>query len=163
MITPDKMQSVFIMKFFEQLIDNIIKAKSFVLEHSIYGILFSFTVLFIIHKMNPNYFKSEKEKRGSAILSYIFGLTIIFMFSMGYFNIKTSKNNSKMIKAIVLKKSKNTRYGTKYLKLGINDRIERFQPNVKEWEAINERDTINLIVSKGKLGYQHILKFVNYK
>ena len=146
---------------FGKFIDNIIYAKSFILEFSIYSLIISSAILLLIYRFNPNYFKSEDEKRGSAILSYFFGVAIIFLFWFCNYNINTANEELKKIKGIVVKKMKNTRYGTRYLKIKLGNKVERFQPNKKEWDLIYENDTIILLIGKGKLGYNYIFKFNN--
>jgi hypothetical protein len=154
--------TIIFLKVAERLLDNIIKAKSFLLEYSTYGLIFSATVLFLIYKLQPEYFRSKETKRGSAVLSYFFGIIALFVFGMAYYNLETAKRNTKTSKALVLSKSKNFSSGTPYLKLDFDDRTERFQPTKKEWEKIVLNDTVILTTGLGQLGYQHILKFSTY-
>lgn len=142
-----------------RLVENIIKAKIFVLEYSLYGTILSATILFLIYKTNPNYFKGG-EKRGSAVLSYFFGVITLTVFGTAYYSFKTARENTTELKAFVTEKSKNIRYGTTFLKLKIDNNEERFNPTYKEWERIEENDTILLTVGHGQLGYGHILTFL---
>lgn len=150
--------TILFLRISEQLLDNIIKAKSFLIEYALYGAFFSATVLFLFYKTNPNYYKGG-EKRASAILSYFFGVTALFVFGTTYYNFQTAKKNPRELKAYVSDKTKNFRYGTNYLILDFDNRTERFQPTKKEWEKIETNDTILLTVGQGQLGYEHILTF----
>jgi hypothetical protein len=138
--------------------ENIMKAKSFLLEYSFYGAILSTTILYLIYKTNPDYYKGD-EKRASAVLSYFFGVITLSVFGTAFYNFETAKENTTEIKAFVSDKSKNFRYGTTYLKLKIDSSEERFNPTHKEWEKIEENDTLLLTVGQGRLGYDHILTF----
>ena len=124
--------TIILLKVAERLLDNIIEAKSFLIENLLYGLLF--TLLILIYKLNPDYIKSGEEKKASAILSYFFGVIALFVFGSANYNLETAKRNTNIIKAFVSGKSKNFRYKTNYLKLDFNNRSERFQPTTKEWE-----------------------------
>src|SRR5690349_11239559 len=106
--------AILLLKFSERLLDNIIRAKSFLTEFAIYGVIISAVILYLIYKTNPNYFKGG-EKRASAVLSYFFGIIALFVFGGAYYNLQTAKKNTKNLKVFVSGKSKNTRYGTTYL------------------------------------------------
>lgn len=143
----------------ERLLDNVIRAKSFLLEFSAYGLILSAINLFLIYRIRPKYFKSEESKRGSAVLSYFFGIIALFVFTTAYFNLETSKHNTRITHAIVREHYENYRYKTKYVLLDFDGRTERFQPTKNEWEKISVNDTITLTIGKGLFGYENILLF----
>jgi hypothetical protein len=151
--------TLILLRIAERLLDNIIKAKSFLLEYSSLGLLLSLTVLYLIFRLQPDYFKSGETKRASAILSYFFGLITLFVFGTAYYNLETSKQNTKTTSAFVIDHYENYRYKTKYVTLDIDGRTERFQPNKYEWENISVNDSLTLTVGQGQLGYQCILQF----
>lgn len=150
--------TIILLKVAENLLDNIIEVKSFLLVNSFYGFILSSTVLLFIYKMNPMYFKGG-EKRASAILSYFFGIIMLFVFGISKYNLETAKSNTSNLKAFVSDKYENVRYRTMYLVLKFDNRTERFQPNASEWQKVNIGDTITLTVGEGELGYKHILEF----
>jgi len=151
--------TLILLRIAERLLDNIIKAKAFLLEYTAFGLLLSLTVLYLIFKLQPDYFKSGETKRASAILSYFFGLIALFVFGTAYYNLETSKQNTKTINAYVIDHYENYRYKTKYVTLDIDGRTERFQPNKYEWEKISINDSLTLTIGQGQLGYQCILQF----
>lgn len=151
--------TIILLRVSERLLDNVIKAKSFLLEYSFYGLILSMTVLYLIYKLQPDYFNSGEEKRASAILSYFFGLLAIFVFGAAKYNLETSKADTKTINAFVIERYENYLYKTKYVKLNIEGHIERFQPTKNEWENISENESLTLTVGKGQLGYPCILHF----
>jgi hypothetical protein len=65
--------------------ENIMKAKSFLLEYSFYGAILSTTILYLIYKTNPDYYKGD-EKRASAVLSYFFGVITLSVFGTAFYN-----------------------------------------------------------------------------
>jgi hypothetical protein len=151
--------TLILLRVAERLLDNVIKAKSFLIEYSIYGLLISTTVLFLIYKLNPDYFRSGETKRGSAVLSYFFGVIALFVFLTAYINIETSKQNIRTANAFVKDHYENYRYKTKYVLLDFDGRTERFQPKKEEWDKISVNDTITLTIGQGQLGYENILQF----
>lgn len=151
--------TITLLKLAERLIDNVIKAKSFLLEYSLCGLLLSLTVLYLIYKLQPDYFNSGEEKRASAVLSYFFGLLAVFVFGTAKYNLETSKKVTKTINAFVIEHYENYLNKTKYVKLNIEGYTERFQPTKNEWEKISVNDSLTLTVGQGQFGYQCILHF----
>jgi hypothetical protein len=151
--------TVILLKVGERLLDNVIQAKSFVFEYSMYGLLLSLTVLYLMYKLQPGYFKNGTEKRASAVLSYFFGLVAIFVFGSAKYNLETSKKDTKTIHALVMERDENYLYKTPYVKLNIKGHTERFQPTKSEWENISVNDSLTLTVGKGRLGFLQILRF----
>lgn len=151
--------TIVLLQFSERLLDNVIKAKSFLMEYAIYGTILSATTLILIYKTKPDYYIGG-EKRASAVLSYFFGVIFLFVFGSAYYNVETAKKNLKPIPAFVIDKSLNIRYKTPYLTLQIENRKERFQPKINEWNNIKEKDTILLTVGQGQLGYDYIFTFL---
>ena len=151
--------TLILLRVAERLLDNVIKAKSFLLEFSAYGLLLSATILFLIYRLRPDYFKSGETKRGSAVLSYFFGVIALFVFGTAYFNLETSKHKTRTTNAFVREHYENYRYKTKYVLLDFEGRTERFQPTKDEWKRISENDTVNLTIGQGQLGYENILLF----
>lgn len=151
--------TILLLKVAERLLDNVIYAKSFLVEYSIYGLILSLIVLYLIYKFQPEYFNSGEEKRASAVLSYFFGLVAIFVFGSAKYNLETSKTNTKIINAFVIERYENYLHKTKYVKLNIEGHKERFQPTKSEWENISVKDSLTLTVGKGRLGFLHILQF----
>ena len=154
--------TIILLRLSERLLDNVIKAKSFLFEFAIYGTILSATILLAIYKTNPDYYNGG-EKRASAVLSYFFGVIALFVFGSAYYNLETAKKNIKHLKAFVADKSLNVRYETPYLTLQLDDSEERFQPKRKEWDNIKENDTILLTVGHGQLGYDYIFAFSGCK
>lgn len=150
--------TILLLTFSQRLLDNIINAKSFLIEYSIIGTFLSANALLLIYKTNPDYFKGG-DKRASAILSYFFGIIAIFVFGTAYYNFNTAKNNTGIVKALVVIKHENIRHSTKYLTLKLNGRTERFQPTPKEWEKIEQNDTILLTYGQGNLDFNYIFEF----
>ena len=151
--------TIVLLKVAEQLLDNIIKANLFLMEYSAYGLILSLTVLYLIYKLQPDYFKSGETKRGSAVLSYFFGVVALFVLGSAKYNLETSRQNTTIINAYVIDHFENYRHKTKYVTLYIDGRTERFQPNKNEWEEISLNDSLILTVGYGQLGYQHIFQF----
>jgi hypothetical protein len=151
--------TIILLKVAERLLDNVIKAKSFLLEYSIYGIILSMTGLYLIYKLQPDYFNGGEEKRASAVLSYFFGWLAVFVFGSAKYNLETSKKDTKTINAYVIEHYENYLYKTKYVKLNIEGHEERFQPTKNEWEKISVNDSLTLTVGQGQLGYPCILHF----
>ena len=149
---------ILLLRFAQNIINNIIDTKSFMVEYGLIGALIASTFLFLVYKFNRNYFKGG-EKRASAVLSYFFGITFLTIFVTAYFDLKICKENQQLRKAFIVQKSTNIKYGSKILKLNINGKIEKFNPTVAEWNEIQENEIINLIVCRGVSGYEHILKF----
>jgi glucan phosphoethanolaminetransferase (alkaline phosphatase superfamily) len=143
----------------ERLLDNTVNARAFLKEYLIYGLLFSGVVLLSIYKINPNYFRSNEAQRGSAILSYLIGIMVSFIFMAAYLNFQTSKHAIKTSKAIVKEHYENYRYKTKYVVLHFEGQTERFQPPKAEWDRLSVNDTITLTIGEGCLGYDHLLTF----
>ncbi len=153
------LSSILVLAISGKLIENIINETSFLKTYSFYGVLIALSVLLLIYIFFPVYFNSDEEKRGSTVLSLFFGVTILYVFGAAYYNFKTAQTNKKSIKAFVIDKSKNIRYNNNYIKLSINNKIERFETNHKKWDSIQKNDTIMLILGKGKLKYNHVLDF----
>ena len=149
--------SIILLRFNNRMLDNIINSNNFITKAAILGALISIVIMFFLYKKHPNYFKSSKEERGSAVLSYLIGIIIITIFSSGYLDKITSEKNKEIIKGIVLKKSKNIRYGSNYLTLKIKGNIEKFQVLKSDWEKTKENDTLQLTIGKGISGFQHLL------
>ena len=152
--------TILFFRFFGRSIDNMVYAKSFIVEYVILGAVCSALVLFLMYRTNKTYF-SGGEKRGSAILSYFFGIIAIVLFSATAYNTETAKRNQSTIGAVVIDKSKNSRYSTPYLTLKVGDKSERFSPKLEEWNKIEKGDSIHLVVGRGHLGYDYIFQFLN--
>ncbi len=140
-----------------RIIDNIIHANNFTIKSLAVGAIFAGVFIYVLLKLIPNYFKGGNS-RASAILSFIFGIIVITLFGAGKFNMETS-NNKRIVTGYVVKKTKNHKYGTPYLKILVDGRIERFQPLKEEWDLLFEKDSLYLTVGKGDLGYDYIFKF----
>lgn len=145
--------------FSGRILENIIHGKQFVLKFGLLGVFIAITVLFVIHKTNKQYLQSNSMKRGSAVLSYFFGIVIITFFSFGFYNYSMAEKNQVKLEAVVIDKFENVRYKTGYIELSFNGKKERFDVKRSVWEKINKNDTINIVVGKENLGYNYIFSF----
>jgi len=56
--------------------------------------------------------------------------------------LETAKTNTKITKAFFSEKSQNFRYKSTYLKIKIENRLERFYSGKSEWDNISANDSI---------------------
>jgi hypothetical protein len=148
-----------LMRFALPLVDNIIHSDRFLLEYLVYGTLLSSAILWLIYKYNRDYFDGGGESRGSAVLSYFFGVIGLFVFGAAYYNLATAKTDSRNVQAFVIKKFESGRPGIPKVLVQLNDQEEQFHPNWPEWRRIQPNSTVVLNVGRGKLGYDYIFSF----
>ena len=141
--------------------ENIVYGKRFVWLALFIGLTTATSIIWLLYKILPGYFDSISENRGSAICSLFFGVVILVLFGLGFYNNFIGTSPKYHQKVIVLKKSQNARYKTPYLFLKMPDeQEERFVPVKKEWEQLSEGDSVVLVMSKGQLGFEYIHHFL---
>lgn len=154
--------SIIVLRFLERLVENLVEGKAFIIYYGIIGFVTGLFVLYLFYRFKPTYFKSNQEKRASAILSYVFSLSVLFLFGFAYYNKHTGESDLKKQEAIVVDKNKNYRYHTRYLLLKIdNNSARKFMVNQNVWEDTGINDTIQISVGRGALGYEYIYKFTH--
>lgn len=146
--------AIVLLGLYERIPENIINGKSFYITYIIFGIGVSIITVQVIVKMKPDYSSND------ALAGYLFGIVVVVLFSAAFCNMETAKDRTRLIQAIVVDKSMNIKYKTTYLKLNINEKIERFNPTKEDWSKIEKNDTIVLLVGHGNLGYDHIFEFL---
>lgn len=143
---------------FGKQLENMIGGKTFFFQYTGIGLGLAGLVLWLLKSAYPAYFKNN-EQRAGAILALFFGLTFwTLALAVGY-NGQGAGSRTYPLKALVLRKSTNARYGNHYVFLRIDGKEERFEPARQAWHALVEGDTTLLTVGRGKLGYPCIIHF----
>lgn len=150
--------TIILFKFADRLMDNIIRAKGFLLIYGFIGLMLSIGFIYLIQRKLPGFF-SESTKRGRVGMGYLLGLWALFTFGAALYNMETGRENTREIRAVVVKKVENNTYRTKYVFLDMATHQERFQPEREQWAQLISGDTVALKVGRGNLGFDYIFQF----
>jgi hypothetical protein len=150
--------SILLLKVTSGYLENIIRGKKFVLQYALSGVFLASVWMYLLYRLNRQYFEGG-EKRASAILSQFFSIIILTLFLSAFYNYYSGMKSTFAKKAFIISKTTNLRSGRNYIHLKIDDREERFSPAHKEFNKLQENDTTNLTIGKGKLGYEFIISF----
>lgn len=153
------LMAIVLFKFAGQLMENTIRSNSFLILYGSVGLGIAVLVVVLIYRLRPGFFKNS-ETRGRVGLGYLLGIFAVLIFGFARINKETGMVNKHTIKALVLKKARNTMYGTTYVFLRIGSDEERFQPEKSQWELLYEGERIDLEVGRGIFGYRYIYNFL---
>lgn len=149
--------SVFVVfKLVGSTFDNTIGGTAYFFICAAAGIAAAFLFYLLLKKAFLSFIRPNKY-RESSLFGYYLAVAAWIIFGMNLANV--SGVASRTEKVFVLEKSKNIRHGTPFLFLEINGKKERFVPKKKEWNAIEEEDSIYLNILEGKLGYDLVTAF----
>ncbi len=155
--------SIILLRTMDSLLENIVCERSFVICFLSVGLAVAGLFFVVVYKIHPAYFRSGEEKRGSAVLSYIFAISILTLFLAAFYSKNTGLANTYTQRVLLERKSQNTRYKTLYFRLRISSDMERFTPSKCAWEDAHEGDSLWVILGRGPLGYDHALSFESPK
>lgn len=149
--------SVFVVfKLVDSIFDNTIGGASFFFICAGAGIGVALLFYAVLKKAYPAFMRPNRYRQ-SALFGYYFAVTAWTIFGMTIMDI--SGASSRTEKVLVLEKSKNIRHGTPFLFLQINGKRERFVPKKKEWNKIQEQDSIYITILEGRLGFDLVTGF----
>jgi hypothetical protein len=112
----------------------------------------------LLYRIKRSYYEGG-EKRASAILCQFFSIIILTIFLNAFYTYHTGKENIYYKEAILTNIGSNTKTGTDYVHVMIDDREERFNPKNNEYVVLAKGDTLILTIGKGSTNYDFIYEF----
>jgi hypothetical protein len=155
--------AVVLLSLYSAELENVVKGVSYCVILGIGGVLLAVVLIKMIQHAVPQYFDKKGNLRHAATVGYLICLVSVFMFSLAYVDKSFARKATYEKKVRVIKKMKNYKYKTLYLKLYMGDREERFNPDQQVWDAVEEGDSLVLVIGKGAFGYDHALEFIPIK
>ena len=136
---------------------DYIRELYFALLFSGAGLLIGYFVHDHLKNRFPGFFTDEERQMEMLVRVYVSCL-ILTLCTAAVVNYKTAGNFTRVEYYPVIEKSEN--YMKKnYLWLEIAGQKKRFEPGKTEWENIRPGDTLDVLVGKGVLGFDVILKY----
>lgn len=153
--------AIFLLYIYDDILENVVHGVSFSLILGFGGVLL--VVLFIVYMWRnyPDYLVESNDFHKAALVGHLIGVVFVFMFTVAFYSVWSAKQNTYQKTYRVVKKMKNIKSKTYYLKLQMENREERFNPPYEVWDVVEEGDSILLTIGKSQLGYEHVLEFAD--
>jgi hypothetical protein len=142
------------MRLVGRFVENIVEEGRFVL---VMGAAF---VLWWIGRTVPGYFQRNSETRGAAVLGLFFSIVVLVLFGSAWIDRSSAMAGERVQRYAVEDTGTNIKSGSNYVFLFHPGQAEtnfRIQVRGKELEPMAGRDSIDLRVGRGDLGFEHVL------
>ncbi|MBL8002274.1 MAG: hypothetical protein JNL05_09960 [Flavobacteriales bacterium] len=141
-------------------VENIVEEGRYVLLMGGTGLVLAAFVLWCIKRMVPGYYQRNSETRGAAVLGLFFGIVFLTVLGSAWVDRSSAEARSEVVRFAVEDTGTNIRTGSNYVQVfhpGQAENTFRIQVRGKELEPMAGRDSIDLRVGTGDLGFEHVL------
>jgi hypothetical protein len=148
------------MKPVSRFAENIVEEGRFVLAMGAVGVVLAAFVLWWIKRVVPGYYERNSEARGGAVLGLFFSIVIIVELGSAWIDRSSAEARSRVQRYAVKDTGTNIKSGSNYVHLyhpGQRTEDFRIQVRGRELEAMTGRDSVDLRVGVGDLGFTHVL------
>ncbi len=148
--------------FLGRLVENIIDEIRWVMLSAAIGVLTAALVLWWARQRFPLYFRNN-EKRAASILGLFFGTVGLCVLVPAWIDRQSAADRTELRRYALEDTGSNIKTGSKYLHLYYSGQVEhtfRIQVRAKELEAAQGRDSVDLLIGTGDLGFTHVLEVV---
>lgn len=136
---------------------NLIEELYFALLYAGLGLVVGYCVHDFLKNRFTGFFDGEERK--SQILLQIYICCLILTLSVAAIANRQTAYYQTEVRAYQVADKSKTYKKRLYLWLDIAGKRKRFEPKMTEWESVQTGDSIQVLVGKGILGFEHILKF----
>ena len=148
------------MKPVSRFAENIVEEGRFVLAMGAVGVVLAAFVLWWIKRVVPGYYERNSEARGGAVLGLFFSIVIIVELGSAWIDRSSAEARARVQRYAVKDTGTNIKSGSNYVNLyhpGQRTEDFRIQVRGRELEAMTGRDSVDLRVGVGDLGFTHVL------
>lgn len=148
------------MKPASRFAENIVEEGRFVLVIGGVGVAIAAFVLWCIKRSVPDYYQRNSETRGAAVLGLFFSIVVITVLGSAWIDRRSAGARSEVVRFAVEDTGTNIKSGSNYVFVfhpGQAETTFRIQVRGKELEAIAVKDSVDLRIGTGDLGYTHVL------
>lgn len=148
------------MRLVGRFVENIVEEGRFVLVMGSVGVALAAFVLWWIGRSVPGYFQRNSETRGAAVLGLFFSIVVLVLFGSAWIDRSSAMAGERVQRYAVKDTGTNIKSGSNYVFLFHPGQAEtnfRIQVRGKELEPMAGRDSIDLRVGTGDLGFEHVL------
>jgi cytochrome b561 len=124
------------------------------------GVAIAAFVLWWIKRSVPGYYQRNSEARAGAILGLFFSLVAITVLGSAWIDRSSAKARAEVVRFAVEDAGTNIKSGSNYVHVfhpGQAETTFRIQVRGKELEPIAGRDSVDLRIGTGDLGFAHVL------
>lgn len=141
-------------------VENIVEEGRFVLLIGGVGVVLAAFVLWWIKRSMPTYYQRNSEARAGAVLGLFFSILAWVVLGSAWIDRSSAEARAQMQRFAVKDTGSNLKSGASYVVVylpGQGSEDFRIQVRRKQMDAIVGRDSIDLRVGKGDLGFTHVL------
>ena len=143
-----------------RVVENIVEEMRWVMLSGTFGLLVAALVLWWAKQRFPLYFRNN-EKRAASILGLFFGTVGLCVLVPAWVDRHSAADRTERRRYALEDTGSNIKTGSKYLHLyypGQAEHTFRIQVRSKELEAAKGRDSVDLLIGIGDLGFSHVLE-----
>ena len=141
--------------------ENLVDKARFLVPMGAVGAVTAAFVGWMIKRMVPGYYQRNSEARGGAVLGLFFSIVVLVILGSAWIDRSSAMGRARLERYAVKDTGTNIRSGSNYLQLyrpGQGSENFRIKVRRKELEAIAGRDSVDLLVGIGDLGFEHVLE-----
>lgn len=141
-------------------VENIVEEGRFVLLIGGAGVAIAAFVLWWIKRTVPGYYQRNSEARAGAVLGLFFSIVIITVLGSAWIDRSSAEARAEVMRYAVKDIGTNIKSGSNYVHVfhpGQAETTFRIQVRGKELESIAGKDSVDLRVGTGELGFTHVL------
>ncbi|MBX2977963.1 MAG: hypothetical protein KF905_01600 [Flavobacteriales bacterium] len=140
--------------------ENIVeKGRFFLLVGGLGGTLAAF-VTWWIKRTVPGYYQRNSESRGGAVLGLFLGIVFLTVLGSAWVDRRSAEANATVARYAVQSMGSNIKTGSNYVHLyrpGSKEERFRIQVRGTEMQGLVGRDSLDLRIGTGDLGFTHVL------
>lgn len=141
--------------------ENIVDKARFLVPMGAVGAVTAAFVLWMIKRLVPGYYQRNSEARGGAVLGLFFSIVFLVVLGSAWIDRSSAFERARVQRFALKDTGTNIRTGSTYINLyrpGQRSKDFRIKVRGKELEAIAGRDSVDLLVGIGDLGFEHVLE-----
>jgi len=140
--------------------ENIVEKGRFFLTTGGVGVVLAALITWWIKRTVPGYYQRNSEARGGAVLGLFLGIVFLTVLGSAWFDRSSATANVIVARYAVQSLGSNFRSGRNYVHLykpGSKEERFRIQVRGRELESLADRDSLDLRIGAGDLGFTHVL------
>ena len=140
--------------------ENIVEKGRFYLAMGGVGVVLAAFVTWWIKRTVPGYYQRNSEARGGAVLGLFLGIVFLTVLGSAWVDRSSAAANSTVARYAVHSLGSNIKSGRNYVHLykpGSKEERFRIQLRGRELEGLVDRDSVDLHIGTGDLGFTHVL------
>lgn len=145
-----------------RVVENIVQETRWVMLSGAFGLLMAALVLWWARQRFPLYFRNN-EKRAASILGLSFGTVGLFVLVPALVDRQSAADRIERRRYALEDSGSNIKTGSKYLHLyypGQAEHTFRIQVRARDLEDAMGRDSVDVLIGLGDLGFTHVLEVV---